>query len=210
MRILVTAGPTREHFDSVRFLSNASSGKMGFSIAAEAVQRGHEVILIAGPVSLPDPEGAEVIRVVTAGEMFDACRGRFAACDAAVMAAAVADYRPARRSARKVKKHNQSRTVELRPTKDICAALGARKGERIVVGFAMEDRDHHRRAETKMRRKQCDAIVLNRVETLGAETARVEILRGDSGWARPMSGSKARIASGVLDLVESLVAGRLR
>ena len=208
MRILVTAGPTREYFDSVRFMSNASSGKMGFAIASEAARRGHDVILIAGPVELPPPRGPRVISVVSAEEMYGACKAVFTDCDAAVMAAAVCDYRPARKLSHKRKKTSQSRAVELKPTTDICAALGAIKGDRVVVGFALEDRDPRQNAQRKLRRKRCDAIVLNHVATVGSESARVEVLRADTGWSRPLRGPKARIAEAVVDLVESLTAHR--
>lgn len=209
MRILVTAGPTREFFDSVRFISNASSGKMGLGIAVEAARRGHRVDLVVGPVQWVAPKGVKTHRVVSAEEMFDACTATFPKCDAAIMTAAVCDYRPARRSKRKIKKTGRSRAVELRPTKDICATLGRTKGHRIVIGFALEDHDPRRRAEQKLRRKRCDAIVLNHVDTLGASSARVEILRADTGWLRPQAGSKARIAKAVVDLLEALAAPNL-
>ena len=208
MRILITAGPTREYFDSVRFLSNASSGEMGFAIASEAVRRGHEVILIAGPVELPPPRGPRVISVVSAEEMYGACKRHFADCDAAIMTAAVCDYRPARKLSHKLKKTSRTRTVELKPTTDICAALGAIKGDRVVIGFALEDRNPRQNAQRKLRRKRCDAIVLNHVRTLGSESARVELLRADTGWSRPLRGGKSRIAGAVVDLVESLTAQR--
>lgn len=204
MRILVTAGPTREYFDSVRFISNASSGRMGFGVATEAARRGHGVTLVAGPVELPDPNGVDVIHVVSAEQMFEACTLRFVECDAAVMAAAVCDDRPVRRLGRKRKRQNSARAVELRSTEDICAHLGRIKGERILVGFAMEDHNHRKNAEIKLRRKRCDAIVLNRLDALGADTAQVEILRADTGWSGRFSGSKTRIAVAIVDLVESL------
>jgi phosphopantothenoylcysteine decarboxylase/phosphopantothenate--cysteine ligase len=205
MRILVTAGPTREHFDTVRFLSNASSGKMGYAIAAAASGRGHEVVLISGPVTLAAPEGVELVRVTSAREMFEAAVARFEDCQAAIMAAAVCDYRPAQRAASKREKGGEPITVLLEPTKDICAHLGGRKGHRIVVGFAMEDHDHHRHAEAKLQRKQCDAVVLNGVDTVGADLANIEILRKGAGWSTPSRGSKAECAARLIELVESLV-----
>lgn len=206
MRILVTAGPTREHFDSVRFISNASSGRMGYAIATEAVRRGHQVVLVSGPVELPGPKGLEIIRVVSAREMFEAAVSHFQECQAVVMTAAVCDYRPSRRLANKLKKKNRSRPINLQPTEDILAHLGKIKGDRVLVGFAMEDRDHHANAEAKLRRKRCDAMVLNGIGNVGGKSAVVEILRADTGWSDPLAGSKTRIAAAVVDLVESLAS----
>ncbi len=204
MRILVTAGPTREFFDSVRFISNPSSGRMGYCIAAAAARRGHEVALVSGPVELAEPKGVEVIPVVAAQEMFDVCMSLFPDCRAAIMTAAVCDYRPTRRLDHKLKKRNRVRPIHLQPTADICATLGHEKGDRIVIGFAMEDRNHRAHAEAKLRRKRCDAIVLNGIENVGGDTAGVEILRADGGWSAPIAGTKAEIAERVVDLTESL------
>ena len=208
MRILVTAGPTREFFDSVRFISNPSSGRMGYAIAAEAARRGHEVLLVSGPVEQAVPEGVEVVRVVSADEMFAAATSLFEKCHAAVMTAAVCDYRPARRREHKMKKQNRVRAVRLMPTRDICAHLGEIKGDRIVVGFAMEDHDHKTHAETKLRRKRCNAIILNGIGNVGGDVAEIEILRADLGWSEPTSGTKAAVAVSVIDLLEDLWATR--
>ncbi len=206
MRILVTAGPTREFFDSVRYISNPSSGKMGYAIAGEAVRRGHPLVLVAGPVALLDPPGAEVVHVQSAQEMFDEATARFAACEAAIMTAAVCDYRPVRRLPHKLRKRPRVRPIQLVPTQDICAHLGRTKGNRVVVGFAMEDHDHHAHAEAKLRAKKCDAIVLNGLGNVGSDSAEIEILRVDSGWSGPVSGSKKQVACQVLDLIEELWA----
>ena len=204
MRILITAGPTREFFDTVRFISNPSSGRMGYAIAEEAARRGHDVKLVSGPVELTVPRGVDVVHVVSAQEMFEACDVLFDECHAAVMTAAVCDYRPTRRLARKLKKQHRVRPIQLQPTEDICAHLGRIKGHRVVVGFAMEDHDHHAHAETKLRRKHCDAIVLNGIDNVGAHDATVEIVRAGAGWSPPQSGTKQQIAGVVLDLVASL------
>ena len=204
MRVLINAGPTREYFDSVRFISNPSSGKMGYAIAAEAARRGHEVVLVSGPVQLRDPPGVTTIRVTTAAEMFDATVERFENSDAAILTAAVCDYTPADRLTRKLQKHDASRTIELLPTRDICAHLGSIKGQRVVIGFAMEDHDHRSHAEAKLARKGCDAIVLNGIGNVGSDSAEVEIFRADTGWSAPANGTKNEIASVVLNLVESL------
>ena len=207
MRILVTAGPTQEYFDTVRFVSNPSSGKMGYALAAEARRRGHAVVLVSGPVSLPAPDGVEFIRVTGAAEMFEVCLDIFEDSDAAIMTAAVCDYRPARKLDHKLRKQARPRHITLVPTQDIAAHLGKIKGPRVLVGFAMEDHDHHRHAEQKLRKKNCDAMVLNGKANIGADDATVEILLAEGGWSRPQSGTKAQIAATVLDLVEEL-AGR--
>ncbi len=180
---------------------------MGYAIAAEAVRRGHQVVLVSGPVELPGPKGLDMIRVVSAREMFEATVSHFEECHAVVMTAAVCDYRPSRRLANKLKKRNRSRAINLQPTEDILAHLGKIKGDQVLVGFAMEDHDHHAHAEAKLRRKRCDAMVLNGIGNVGGKSAVVEILRVDGGWSGPFSGCKTRIAAEVVDLVESL-AGR--
>ncbi len=205
MRILVTAGPTREYFDSVRFISNPSSGKMGFALAAEAARRGHDVLLISGPVALATPKRVERIRVVSADDMFQATVAGFDSCHAAVMTAAVCDYRPTKRIDHKLKKRNQVRTIRLQPTPDICAHLGRAKGTRVVIGFAMEDHDAHAHAQEKLRRKRCDAIVLNGIGNVASDMAEIEILRAQSGWSPPVQGTKSRLAVPIVDLVEELV-----
>ncbi len=205
MRLLITAGPTREYFDSVRFVSNPSSGKMGYAIASCAARRGHATVLVSGPVDLPDPEGVDVLRVVSAQEMFQVALSKFAECHAAVMTAAVCDYRPARRLSHKLKKQARTRTINLVPTTDICARLGAIKGDRIVIGFAMEDHDHRKNAEAKLKRKLCDAIVLNGIENVAGDDAEIKILRADRGWQASVGGSKVVLAEVVVDLVENLL-----
>ncbi len=204
MRILVTAGPTQEYFDTVRFISNPSSGKMGYALASEAHNRGHEVTLVSGPVQILRPDGVTLIDVVSAEQMFEASVSAFEQCGAAIMTAAVCDYRPSRRLDHKLWKRAENRRVTLVPTRDISAHLGRIKGDRILVGFAMEDHDHHAHAEQKLRRKRCDAIVLNGRENIAAEGASIEILLADGTWMPPRQGTKKRIASVVIDLVEEL------
>jgi phosphopantothenoylcysteine decarboxylase/phosphopantothenate--cysteine ligase len=205
VRILITAGPTREYLDDVRFLSNASSGKMGYALAAEAARRGHEVVVVSGPVELEPPAGVELVRVTSAQEMLDACLTRFEACDAAVMCAAVCDYRPARREPGKPPKHRGARRVTLEPTTDICATFGATKGGRILIGFALETHEGRARAEAKLRRKHCDAIVLNAPASIGTEAATIEVFTPGQGWSSPEVENKSQAAAHVLDLIERLV-----
>ncbi len=205
MRILITAGPTREYFDTVRFVSNPSSGKMGYALAEAAVARGHEVILISGPVSIGPPRGVRCIPVVTASEMAAAARRAFDGADAAIMTAAVCDYRPRRRLTHKHKKGARPLRITLVPTEDIAASLGRRKGRRVMIAFAMEDHDHRPHAEAKLVRKRCDAIVLNGPENIGADRATVEVLVAGEGWSGPWRGTKTQVARRILRLLERLV-----
>jgi phosphopantothenoylcysteine decarboxylase/phosphopantothenate--cysteine ligase len=204
-RVLVTAGPTREHLDPVRFLSNPSSGRMGYAIAAEAAARGARVELVSGPTELADPPGVEVERVTSAEEMLAACRSRFPACEVLVAVAAVADVRPARRSAGKLKKEAIGSTLELEPTPDIVATLAADKGDRFVVGFAAETADLVASATAKMARKGLDLIVANDVGEpalgFGAEENRVVVLAPDGTATELGPAPKRQIAAGIWDLV---------
>ncbi|NLX13992.1 MAG: phosphopantothenoylcysteine decarboxylase [Phycisphaerales bacterium] len=208
MRILITAGPTREYFDTVRFISNPSSGKMGYAIAREAARRGHEVTLVSGPVAIKPPPGVKVIPVTTAAEMARACKREYKSTDAAVMAAAVCDYRPAEPAARKVPKTGRAVRIRLEPTEDIAAALGRRKGRRLLVGFALEDHDHYVHAERKLSRKHCDLIVLNGPENVGTKLATVEFYTPAVGWSGPVRGSKTVVARRLVRMIESLWASR--
>ncbi len=208
LRILITAGPTREYFDSVRFISNPSSGKMGFALAAEGAKRGHDVTLVSGPVVIEAPRHVRLIEVDSAAEMFDASAAAFENSDAAILTAAVCDYRPARRLDHKLKKKAQPRRVTLLPTRDIAAHLGRIKGSRVTIGFAMEDRDGRRNAERKLKVKRCDAIVLNGKENVGSQDATIEILTSDGRWYGSQSGSKRALASVILSLTEELAARR--
>ena len=174
MRLLITAGPTREFFDTVRFISNPSTGKLGYALAAAALRRGHQVVLVTGPVALKPPPHCECVSVVSAAEMAAACKKAFPRCNAAILTAAVCDYRPLRPLGHKLAKQNRPRHLVLSPTQDIATALGRAKGQRVVVGFAMEDHDHHAHAQAKLRRKRCDAIVLNGPENVGADDVLVE------------------------------------
>jgi len=206
-RVLVSAGPTREHVDPVRFLSNESSGRMGFAIAAAAAKAGHAVTLVAGPVALPTPKGVRRIDVVSAREMERALRASFARCDALYMAAAVADWRPARRLAGKwrAKDGGASRArIDLVRNPDLLAGLtrGRRHPRRTVVAFALETADGERRARAKMQKKGADWIVLNDPSALGGETTRVRLLGAEGiEFALPEQ-SKAAVARRLVELLD--------
>ncbi|HST30856.1 MAG TPA: phosphopantothenoylcysteine decarboxylase [Chthoniobacterales bacterium] len=161
MRFLITAGPTREPIDPVRYISNRSSGKMGYAIAEAAIEAGHEVVLISGPASLDPPNGATLVSVATSDEMFDAVHLHVRHCDILVMCAAVADYRPAKASKQKIKKSEAKAVLELIPTRDILASFATKDRNFVVVGFAAETEDTEANALKKLREKNCDVIVAN-------------------------------------------------
>jgi phosphopantothenoylcysteine decarboxylase/phosphopantothenate--cysteine ligase len=194
MRILITAGPTREYLDDVRFLSNASSGKMGHALAEAAVAAGHDVVLVSGPVSMTPPDGCEFHAVETTGEMYDACVQLFAGCDGVIGAAAVCDFRPCERLSGKLSKTGRPIVVEFVENPDILAELGRRKQHRWVVGFALEAQDPRENALRKLRAKECDAIVLNHPRAIGAESNRVELIDRDGQTAAAWEAGKSEIA----------------
>jgi phosphopantothenoylcysteine decarboxylase/phosphopantothenate--cysteine ligase len=164
IRALISAGPTREFFDPVRFISNPSTGKMGYALAEAAAAEGWHVELVSGPVCLAAPEGVELCRVITGEEMLRAVDCRFDTCDILIMAAAVGDWRPTVREARKVKKGADGMTIALVPTTDILKTVAARKKPgQVVVGFAAETNDVEEYARGKMKAKNCDLMVANRV-----------------------------------------------
>ncbi len=210
MRILITAGPTCEDIDPVRYITNRSSGTMGYAVAAEAARRGHEAILVSGPTALEPPEGVEMVPVRSAADMLAACLERFAACDAAILVAAVADYRPADYSPQKIKKDNGDLVLRLARTEDIAQRLGALKARQILVGFALESDEGHASAEAKLAAKNLDAIVLNHPDTLGAGTIAAEVLTCAGGWEPPERLSKPQLAARILDLVEEQARARQR
>jgi phosphopantothenoylcysteine decarboxylase / phosphopantothenate---cysteine ligase len=168
VRIVVTAGPTREPLDPVRYLSNRSSGKMGYAIAEAAIADGHEVVLISGPVNVDPPHGAKFISILTADEMFDAVHRHVANCDALVMCAAVADYKAANVSEHKLKKSEAPISLPLVPTRDVLASLPKQDRAYFVVGFAAETRDLETNAQNKLREKNCDMMVANDVSNAEA------------------------------------------
>ncbi|TAH36878.1 MAG: phosphopantothenoylcysteine decarboxylase [Planctomycetota bacterium] len=184
MRVLVTAGPTREPLDPVRYLSNRSSGRMGYAVARALLRAGHKVVLVTGPTALRPPAGASVVRVETAREMLAACRRHWRNCDAVVAVAAVADWRPARAAAVKLKRGDAATTLELVANPDILATLARTKGRRLAVGFALESGDGRQEAWRKLRGKNLDAIVLNGPRAQGAARATLQLLRADGGEAR--------------------------
>jgi phosphopantothenoylcysteine decarboxylase/phosphopantothenate--cysteine ligase len=208
-RILVTAGPTHEPIDAVRFIGNRSSGKMGFAVAREAARRGAAVTLVAGPTHLSDPPGVEVVRVETAEEMLDAVLSRLADADAVVKAAAVADWRPKEAAEGKLKKDAGPPEVLLEPTPDILRELGEGKGTRILVGFAAETEGLEEAGRQKLRSKNLDLIVVNEVGRSGtgfeSDTNRAMILSADGRDEPLREWTKADLAAAICDRVQSLL-----
>lgn len=203
IEVLVTAGPTREWLDPVRFLSNPSSGRMGYAVALAARDRGARVTLVSGPVELPKPEGIRLVPVTTAEEMAAAVEQHLASARVLVMAAAVADQKPAHRAAQKVKKQPGSEQVELVRTQDILASIGARPSRPLLVGFAAESENVEANAREKLSRKQLDLIVANDIrDAFGKETNRV-LLLGKDGLRSELSGDKLAVAHAIWDAVRA-------
>lgn len=207
--VLVTAGPTREEIDPVRFLSNYSSGKMGYAIACAARDRGARVILISGPVTLPEPQGIETVQVVSARQMYHAVMERAGQADIIIKAAAVADFRPVVRSDQKVKKTGtESALIELQRNPDILAELGKQKGSRILIGFAAETEDLLKHAREKLEGKNLDMIVANDVTQEGAgfdcDTNIVRLLTADGKVEDFPEMTKAEVAEILLDRISAL------
>ena len=210
-RFVVTAGATIEPIDPVRFISNHSSGKMGYAIAGELAARGARVTLVSGRTALAVPEGVERVDVLTAAEMYDAAVGAFTDADGAVMCAAVADYTPDRVSELKLRKGDGELSIALRRTRDIAAELGARKAGQLLVGFALETHDEEAHAEAKLRRKNFDFIVLNSLRDAGAgfrgDTNKVTLIDRAGREELPLL-SKREVATRIADKIESLLNAR--
>jgi len=207
-RVLVTAGPTHEPIDAVRFVGNRSSGRMGIAVAREAAGRGAAVTLVLGPTQLDPPEGIEVVRVETAEEMRRAVEAAYDDADAVVMAAAVADFRPMRSIEGKLKKDAGPPELNLEPTADILGELGRRKGDRVLVGFAAETEDLEAEAERKRKDKNLDLVVVNRVGAPGtgfeSDTNEAMILGADASTPLRVW-SKASLAAEICDRVSALL-----
>ena len=205
---LVTAGATIEAIDPVRFISNHSSGKMGYAIAGELAARGARVTLVSGRTALACPEGVERVDVLSAEEMYRAATEAFAACDGAVMCAAVADYTPEQVSATKLRKGDGELVIRLRRTHDIAAELGARKEGRMLVGFALETDDEEAHAEQKLARKHFDFIVLNSLRDAGAgfrgDTNKVTFIDRTGREPLPLL-TKREVAGRIVDRIEKLL-----
>ena len=217
MHFLITAGGTREYIDPVRFITNASSGRIGYALAGAAIGAGHKVTLISTPVAQRLPKGLKAVKVETAAEMFEAVRKHFGRCDCLIMAAAVSDYTCSNPSSTKIRKSVRPLTIKLKPTVDILKWAGEQKKvkrqkvkgkkqkRQLVVGFALEDRKLRERAEQKLMAKNLDMIIANKPAAIGAEKSTVEIKERDRSWFKIKNTSKAVTAKKIVRMVEELV-----
>ncbi|MCC6126298.1 MAG: phosphopantothenoylcysteine decarboxylase [Pirellulales bacterium] len=206
-RILITSGPTRQYLDPVRFLTNASSGRMGAALAEAAIEAGHRAVIVSGPVDVPYPAEAEVVRIVSTEELLEACLKIFPECDGLIAAAAPCDYRPRAVAKHKIRKTGDSLTLELLETPDVVASLSEIKIHQWMVAFALETEDKHLRAMQKLERKSCDLIVVNGPEAVHAAETAVEILDKSGGVVAAFSGGKSQIGRKILRVIgERLIA----
>jgi len=207
MRILITAGGTREYIDPVRFISNASSGRMGYALARAALKAGHKVTLITAPTNQKPPSDVKLVKVETTAQMFEAVKKHFEKCDCLIMAAAVADYTPAQPAKTKIKKTGKALTVKLKPTADILKWAGKHKKKcQIVVGFALEQEAMRARAEKKLKEKNLDMIIANTPSAIAAEKSAVQIMTRCNKWIKLPHSTKSLIAKKTIAIVEELGA----
>ena len=203
-RLLITSGPTREYLDPVRFLSNASSGKMGRALAKAAIAKGWEAVLVSGPVAIEYPPEIELYHVVSTAEMLKQTLRLFPDCDAVIGAAAPCDYKPKIFSEKKLSKFDFSGCMEFAETPDILAALGKiKRSNQTIVAFALETHDAQNRAMLKMERKNADYIVLNGPNAINAEETKIELYCRSENSFSPFSGRKDEIAEFILEKIFS-------
>lgn len=201
--LLITSGPTRQYLDPVRYLTNASSGRMGQALSEAALEAGHRVTIVTGPVDVRYPSEAEVIEVITTDEMLSAAQSSFKTCDGAIGVAAPCDYRPRQVAAQKLAKTGQPLLVELIETPDIIGALGrAKRASQWVVAFALETADHHRRALRKLKRKSCDLIVVNSASAMDAVDTHIEVLDRTGQILLAAQGPKRQVAKQLFATIE--------
>jgi phosphopantothenoylcysteine decarboxylase/phosphopantothenate--cysteine ligase len=207
-KVLVTAGATREYIDPVRFISNPSSGKMGYALATEARMRGAEVILISGKTGLCAPSGVRLINVESSSDMYEAVMEHLEWSTIVVKAAAVGDYTPVSRQNGKIKKDSNNKTIELERTRDILKEVGGKKNGRIIIGFAAESEDLIKNAKDKLKRKKADMIVANNILEPGAgfevDTNIVHLLYGKGSAEELPPMSKSDVARRVFDKISCL------
>ena len=200
--ILITSGPTREYLDPVRYLSNASSGRMGAALAASAIEAGHEVVIVSGPVNVKYPADAEVVPVVSTEEMLAACQKIFPTCNGLIAVAAPCDYRPIAVEPHKIHKSGKPLCLELVETPDIVVTLAAKKKDsQWIVAFALETEDQRMRAMQKLERKSCDLIVVNGPDAIHSEDSQVEILGKEGRTLGEFSGSKIEVAKDIFAVI---------
>jgi phosphopantothenoylcysteine decarboxylase/phosphopantothenate--cysteine ligase len=205
-RVLITSGPTRQYLDPVRYLTNASSGRMGKALAEAVLAAGHDAVIVSGPVEVVYPAAAEVVDVVSTEEMLAACREIFPNCDGLIGVAAPCDYRPVRIAEGKIQKTGQPLELHLIETPDVVATLGAEKRGQWLVGFALETDDQRLRALAKLEKKSCDLMVLNGPQAMNAIDTEVELLDKQGRVIESLKGSKEEVARGIVRaIVERLI-----
>ena len=202
-RILITSGPTRQYLDPVRYLSNASSGQMGCCLAAAALELGHDVVIVSGPVEVAYPAAARRISVVSTEEMLEACLSEFETCDGLIGAAAPCDYRPIEIADHKIRKTGAVLQLKLVETPDVVASLGSTKlPHQWTVGFALETEDARFRALAKLQRKSCDLVVVNGVSAINSTENQVEIIDAAGQVVQTCQGPKSVVAREILALIQ--------
>lgn len=210
-RILITSGPTRQYLDPVRYLTNSSSGRMGRALAQAALDLGHEVVVVSGPVTVEYPPAAEVHPVVSTEDLLAACQRLFPACDGVIGAAAPSDYRPRRVAEHKLTKNGEPLILELIETPDVMATLGAMKRPgQWLVGFALETDDQRFRALVKLEKKSCDLMVLNGPAAMDATDNQVEVLDKRGQVIAAVGGSKEAVAHEILRVIQQDLVDRKR
>ncbi len=203
-RILITSGPTRQFLDPVRYLTNASSGRMGVALAEAALELGHDVVIVTGPVSVTYPAAATVIPVITTEDMLEASIREFSSCDGAIGAAAPCDYMPRFVKTQKIAKTGETLQLELVETADVVATLGENKREgQWVVGFALETEDRRFRAIVKLERKHCDLMVSNGPQAIDSDVNDVELLDPAGEVVCHVAGDKRLVAGRILQEIDS-------
>jgi phosphopantothenoylcysteine decarboxylase/phosphopantothenate--cysteine ligase len=210
-KILITSGPTRQYIDPVRYISNASSGMMGRCLASAAIDAGHDVTIVSGPVNVDYPKSAKLINVVSTEDMLKAAEETFRACDGMIGAAAPCDYRPVNVADHKIKKSGDSLNIKLVETPDIVATLGkSKRDDQWSVGFALETEDARFRAITKLQKKCCDLVVLNGASAIESANNSVEIIAPTGEVIDSIEGSKKNVAEAILNIIGERLVLRQR
>lgn len=208
-RILITSGPTRQYLDPVRYLTNASSGRMGSALAAAVLEAGHEAVVVSGPVDVDYPAGAEVVDVVSTEEMLEACLKVFPQCAGLIAAAAPCDYRPVKVSPQKISKTGDPLELRLVETPDVVALLAAIRKSQWLVAFALETEDQRMRALQKLERKSCDLIVANGPASIHSAQTELEVIDPAGNVLAAVSGDKRTAAREVFRVIhQRLIAAR--
>jgi len=207
-RILITSGPTRQYLDPVRYLTNASSGRMGRALAESVLAAGHQVVVVSGPVEVVYPPAAEVHPVISTEEMLEVCQRLFPDCDGAIGVAAPCDYRPLKVATGKINKTGEPLQLQLIETPDVVATLGASKQGQWLVGFALETDDHRLRALAKLEKKSCDLMILNGPQAMNALDTRVEIIDPAGTVVESLAGSKEHVAEGIFRTIQQRLIRR--